>query len=243
MRPARYPARFALCAALGLVVAFAPAAHADPPTDAGRATLGGQRATTERWNALLSGEVIKEPQRIDAGNRQFVGGVSYALVGVGLSDVAALVDDVKSYTSFLPLTKKARLVGENDGDRFVEMTSGNSMVNVQYTLRFRRTEPGLLRFWMDPTRPHDVPDAWGFLRWQPVETPAGPRLLMTCGILAELPDDITRQLFGDRVQRALLSVLPRVAGALQDFRVARSKHSNRSSWGDTGQSPGERPGR
>lgn len=184
-----------------------------------RAEVGS--AEDARWNALLAGEVVKEPQRIDAGSRRFVGGVSYALVGVGLSDVSALVDDVKSYVSFLPLTKRARLVGENDGDRFVEFTSGTSLMKVQYTLRFRRTEPGMLRFWLDPSKPHDVPDAWGYLRWQPVQTPAGPRLLLSCGILAELPDDLTRELFGDKVQNALLSVLPRVAGALQDHRIAR----------------------
>lgn len=212
MRSRFRSAAFAALVGFGLTASGARA-QAEPATDT--------QAPDPRWNALLAGEVVKEPQRIDAGSRRFVGGVSYALVGVGLSDVAALVADVKSYTSFLPLTHKARLVGENAGDRFVEMTSGTSMVKVQYTLRFRRSEPGLLRFWLDPSRPHDVPDAWGFLRWQPVETPAGPRLLLTCGILAELPDDLTRELFGDRVQGALLSVLPRVAGALNDYRLAR----------------------
>lgn len=174
-----------------------------------------------RWDALLAGEVVKEPQRIDHGSRRFVGGVSYALAAAGASDVAALVDDVKSYASFLPLTRKARLVGENDGDRFVEFLSGNDLVSAKYTLRFRRTEPHTLRFWLEPSRPHDVPDAWGYLRWQPVATSAGPRILMTCGILAELPDDLTRQLFEERVQNALLAVLPRALGALEDHRLAR----------------------
>ena len=203
-------------AGVALLAASPRAARAETP-----AAASSLSPTDARWNALLAGEIVKEPHRIDAGSRRFVGGVSYALVGVGLSDVSALVDDVKSYTSFLPLTKKARLVGENDGDRFVELTSGNSLVSLQYTLRFRRTAPGMLRFWLDPSRPHDVPDAWGYLRWQAVSTPGGPRLLMTYGVLAELPDDLTRDLFGDRVQGALLAVLPRVADALQDHRLAR----------------------
>lgn len=196
------------CASLVLAAGFvARPAHAEDPE--------------QRWNALLAGDVVKEPQRIDHGSRRFVGGVSYALAPAGMSDVAALVDDVKSYTSFLPLTRKARLVGENNGDRFVEFLSGNAMVSVKYTLRFRRTEPHTLRFWLDPSRPHDVPDAWGYLRWHAVATAAGPRVLITCGVLAELPDDLTRGLIEDRVQNALLSVLPRALGALEDHRLAR----------------------
>lgn len=188
---------------------------------AGLALIAAPAHADARWDALLAGDVVKEPHQIDHGSRRFVGGVSYALAIAGASDVAALVEDVKGFTSFLPLTRKARLVGENDGDRFVEFLSGNSMVSVKYTLRFRRTDSSTLRFWMDPSRPHDIPDAWGYLRWKPVATSAGPRVLMTCAILAELPDDLTRQLFGDRVQNALLSVLPRALGALDDHRIAR----------------------
>ena len=136
-----------------------------------------------------------------------------------------MAGDVDHYAKFLPFTRRARLLGENDGDRFVEMISGTALINVHYTLRFRRQsstrDGGALRFWLDPSKPHDVPDAWGYFRWRPVQTAQGTRVLLTMGILAELPDDLTRALFQDRVQRALLSVLPRLKGGLDDLRLAQ----------------------
>ncbi|HXN33627.1 MAG TPA: hypothetical protein VN894_17280, partial [Polyangiaceae bacterium] len=159
---------------------------------------------------LLRGSTVARTQAFEREGRRYVGGVAYAIVDAQAWELAALLDDVGGWRQFLPKTRDARHVGTQAGDTFVEVTHGSAIVHVNYTLRVHR-EANVVRFWMDPSRPHDIEDAWGFFRSDPLE---GGRTLVTYGILIDMGDGLLRTLFEDRVRGLALTVPDRVRGLL-----------------------------
>lgn len=121
---------------------------------------------------LERGETVTRPETVSRGDRHYVGGVTYTVLDGTKADLDALVDDVASWNKVLPMTRRARLVDTQGSDRFVELSQGNAIVSASYTLRLRR-EGNLVKFWLDPSRPHDIDDAWGFFRFQPFSSPDG----------------------------------------------------------------------
>lgn len=200
----------AVTAALSIAMVLgAPAALAD----------GLSRGETDR---LLRGETISRTQDLRRGSRRYVGGVTYTIVDAGPDELSSLLDDVDSWRRFLPKTRDARRVGSVDGDTLVEVTHGSALVRVAYTLRVRR-EGRVVRFWMDPWRPHDIEDAWGFFRAEPM--PDG-RTLVTYGILIDMGDGLLRDLFEGRVRELALEVPQHVRDlALQE--LARGRRASR----------------
>jgi hypothetical protein len=162
---------------------------------------------------LARGETVVRSETLAQGAHRYVGGITYTVVDAKSADLDALFDDVASWRKVLPRTKRARLVpapevqvGEAAHDSFVEITQGTSLVSAEYTLRVRR-QGGELRFWLDPSLPHDIDDAWGFFRASPFTNEAGePRLLLTYGILVDVGPGIVRDLFEEKVRAAMLSV-------------------------------------
>ena len=75
-----------------------------------------------------------------------------------------------------------------------------------------RDPGGGLRFWLDRGRPHDIEDAWGFLRASPM---ADGRTLLTWGILVDMGPPL-RDLFEGRVQAPALTVPERVKDVLAE---------------------------
>ncbi len=185
-----------LLASLVLVGAasVAPAARADALT-ADESALLGRRET-----------VIRE-HTIQNGDHRFIGGITYTLVDASAAEVAAILDDGESLGRVLPRTKRARFVGTvAGGDRLLELVQGNALMEAEYTVRVRRT-PGEVRFWLDPTRPHGIDDAWGFFRYEPFISASGEeQVLLTYGVLVDVGPGIVRDLFEGRVRAALLSV-------------------------------------
>ncbi len=193
-------------------------------TTAGPARADGLGA--DETARLFRGETITREQTVTRGKGHYVGGVTYTLLDATTEELSDLFDDVASYARVLPKTKRATLVGRNDGDTFVELHQGNAFVDTSYTIRLRRTaDANEVRFWLDPTKPHGIEDAWGFFRYDTVIDATGaPRVLLTYGILVDLGPGIVRDLFEERVRGAMLGVPERVRAYLTSGagrRVAR----------------------
>lgn len=171
---------------------------------------------------LMRGETVSRAQQLDRGMRHYVGGVTYAIVNVSPQELAALEDDVGSWRRFLPSTRDAQRVGEVAGDSLIEMTHGSTLLQVAYTLRFHH-EGREMRFWMDRTRAHDIDDAWGFLRTDPM--PDG-RTLLTWGILIDMGPGLLRDLFEPKVQAMALGVPERVRNVVVQ-RASRGVRASR----------------
>jgi hypothetical protein len=165
---------------------------------------------------LEGGRCVTRTQDLTRGDRRYVGGVTYAIVDGHANDVAALFEDLGAWTRIFPMTRETRAVGADAGDALVEVTHGSAFVHVTYTMRVRRAG-NVVRFWLEPSRPHDIEDVWGFLRTEPL---AGPRQLVTFGILIDMGAGLMRDLFEDRVREIALTVPDRVRGLLLERRAA-----------------------
>lgn len=155
---------------------------------------------------LERGETVIREQTVERGDRHYVGGVTYTVLDVSAAELSALLDDVSTYRHLLPRTKQARQVGTDHGDALVELVQGNALYEATYTIRVRKTGREM-RFWLEPTRPHEIDDAWGFFRLEPFTSPSGEeRVLLTYGVLVDVGPGIVRELFEERVRAAMLSV-------------------------------------
>jgi hypothetical protein len=162
--------------------------------------------SSDELERLGRGETVVRTQDLDTGLHSYIGGVTYTVLDATPAEVMSVFDDVRAYERVLPKTKHARLVGMNDGDDYVELRQGNSLIDATYTVRIHRG-PAELRFWLDRSKPHGIEDAWGFLRVQPLpEGPGGARTLVTYGVLVDLGSGIVRDLFSEKIRTLALSV-------------------------------------
>jgi hypothetical protein len=169
-------------------------------------TARADTLTPSEQARLERGETVIRTQTIDRGDAHYVGGVTYTVLDVSAAEISGLLDDVSGYRHVLPKTKGAKRVGVDRGDTLVELVQGNALYEGTYTIRVRRT-PHELRFWLEPTRPHEIDDAWGFFRIDPFVAASGEeRVLLTYGVLVDVGPGIVRELFEERVRAAMLSV-------------------------------------
>lgn len=156
--------------------------------------------TAEETSRLQAGQVVA--RNVDAHDGQYVGGVSYALVDAPPVRVLAALLDPAAYLHILPLAQETREVGWVDGDRLYYFRHGSSLGSGGYTCRVHTEAGGTLRFWMDPSQPHDIDDAWGYFR---VDDAGNGRTLLTVGILVDLGFGFARLLFEERIRTRLLT--------------------------------------
>jgi hypothetical protein len=171
---------------------------------------------------LLRGEAVSRTQQLDLGRRHYVGGVTYEIVDAAPEQLAPLLDEVSSWRRFLPKARDSAHVGDKGGDALVAITHGSSLLQVAYTLQVHRDADGI-RFWLDRDRPHDIDDAWGYMRATPM--PHG-RTLLTWGILVDMGPGLLRDLFEDKVQAQALLVPDRVRDVVYE-RAARGQRAAR----------------
>lgn len=163
-------------------------------------------------------ETVIREHTMERGDHRYVGGVTYTVVDASPAEVAAIFDNVESLRRVLPRTKHARVVGSSNGDQLLELKQGNAVVEAEYTVRVRRG-PNEARFWLDPSRPHGIDDAWGFFRYEPFVSAGGEqRVLLTYGVLVDVGPGIVRELFEENVRAALLSVPQLVRRQVAEIR-------------------------
>ena len=202
--------RTGACFAAILATALALPARAQP-AHANGGTRNGDALSPDEYVRLMRGATIVRPETLDKDDRRYVGGVTYALVDASSDELARALTDVNVYRAILPYTREARLVGEDAGDTLVELTQGNGVFNATFTVRLRR-EGSAVRFWLDRARPHEIEDAWGYFRWEPLAQvkPRTPRSLLTYGILVDVGPGVVRELFEGKIQSIVLTVPDRV---------------------------------
>jgi ribosome-associated toxin RatA of RatAB toxin-antitoxin module len=182
----------------------------------------GAGLTTREMQRLLRGETVVRTQLLRRGDRRYVGGVTYSVVDADADGLVELLEDVDAWRRILPKTRSARSMGTAGNDALVELTHGSAFMQATYTMRVRR-EGRVVRFWMDPGRRHDIEDAWGFVRAEPM---ADGRALVTYGVLIDMGPGLLRDLFEDSVRELALSVPDRVRGLMLE-RSARGRRASR----------------
>jgi carbon monoxide dehydrogenase subunit G len=184
--------------ALALVLLGAPAAaQAAAPRFDTRALSAAER------EALTDGHIVNRPLRFQRdASSYYIGGVSYQVVSATPAEVMAALTDLESLPQVLPRTKEVSLVENGSARSRIELVQGGSMFEARYTVVVQQNEQrDTLRFWLDPSRRHDVRDVWGYFRVRPF----GPnRTLLTVAAALDLGPGIVRMLFEDSIQGLIL---------------------------------------
>jgi hypothetical protein len=173
--------------------------------------------SSQEVDRLDHGETVVRAQTLDRADRRYVGGVTYTIVDDSAADLASLLGDVRVWQRILPRTRSAKIVSPVNAvgrSELVELTNGTSVVQATYTMQLQR-DGRVVRFWLDPARRHDIEDAWGFVRADPMTR---GRTLVTYGVLIDLGPGIVRDLFEDGVRKLALSVPDR----LRSFVIERN---------------------
>lgn len=191
-------------------------AWAEPKAPSGDAA----KLTRHERDALHAGGMISRALRFRHDGGRYVGGVSYQVVDARPELVLAALSDVSNWPEALPRTKSARLLESRDGLSRVELVQGSSLVDARYTVVLDRADAETIRFWLDPSAPHDIRDVWGFFRVR--ELPGG-RSLITVGAALDLGDGITRMLFEDRIANMLLRAPHKIRQFVEPRALALSR--------------------
>jgi hypothetical protein len=174
--------------------------------------------SVEETARLSRRETVIREHTLERGDHRYIGGITYTVVDASSAEIGAIFDNVESLRRVLPRTKRARVVGSSDGDQLFELAQGNAVMEAEYTVRVRRGR-NEARFWLDPSRPHSIDDAWGFFRYEPFVGSTGEeRVLLTYGVLVDVGPGIVRELFEERVRAALLSVPQLVRRQVAEIR-------------------------
>ena len=211
--------------AWGLAIgAFGVEAHA--------ASASGQDVSVlsdEERDALLAGHTVSRPLRFERGTGSYVGGVSYQIVEVPASAVYEVLAEERRLPDVLPNTHSVRWVGRHGRLRCVEISQGTRLVRATYTVCLEHDRPaGLIRFWLDPSRPHGIRDVWGYFRVEPL---GAERSLVTVAVALDLGPGLVRLVFEDAVQALALSTPRYIRDYVEPRRPWEAGHrSSGLSW-------------
>lgn len=174
--------------------------------------------TPEQQAQLRSGQIVEHAVSFGRHGRRYVGGVSYLLVNAEPRRVFDVLNNLPTLREVLPRTRRTDVIDRQDGSVRVELEMGNDVVSTTYTVFFA-LEPGdaagdghLVRFWLDPSRPHGIDDVWGFFRATPFHD---GRTLVAVGAAVDLGQGLLRMLFESRVQRSILRLPRRIRDTVE----------------------------
>jgi hypothetical protein len=187
----------------------------DPPLVEGAGELppsvGG--LTPEQHRTLRDGGRVEQFVSLDKGGQRYVGGVSYTLVRAEPRQVFDVLNELSTLSQVLPKTRSTRILDRSGNRVRVELEQGTSVVSTTFTVFFEleppdgRFDPRVVRFWLDPSRPHSIDDVWGFLRATRYDE---QHSLISVGALVDLGPGVIRMLFEDRIQRSILRTPNRI---------------------------------
>jgi len=168
--------------------------------------------------ALLAGQVVSRPMQFDTGRGRYRGGLSYSLVNAPAAAVLSALSNVDTLPQALPNTKSARLIDVRGGLARVELVHGGGTT---YTVHIQRSAAPCcrseLRFWLDPSRPHDIEDVFGFFRVEPF---GEGKSLVTVAAALDLGSGLTSLFFSSAVERSVLSTPRRIRDYVEPRALA-----------------------
>ena len=172
--------------------------------------------------ALASRQLVARPLRFERGGAgRYVGGVSYQVMRAEPMEVLSALAHAESLPQALPSTQSATMVSRDGTTARVELVQGKSPFLARYTIVLEQAEGGnAIRFWLDPTRPHDIKDVWGFFRVDPF---GDGKSLVTVAAAIDLGPGLARALFEDRIQRTILRAPTRIRAFVEPLSLAAAK--------------------
>jgi hypothetical protein len=191
--------------------------------------LLGEELTQDEHRRLASFSPIRVPLDLDLPQGSYFGGLVYQKVPCTVDELMTVAGDPGSYASILSHTLEARVLSRSGRDVQVYLRQGEGAISVSYVMLVRRETSNLIRFWLDPSQPHDLDDAWGFLRVEPwskppwlqmVEAP-GPRSVITWGLLLRIDERPLKLQFSEGIRRYAMETPVLVSKAVFARGIAR----------------------
>ncbi len=169
--------------------------------------------------ALADGRTVSRKVRFTRGRHgAYVGGVSYQIVKASPAEILKALSDVRALPHALPRTLSADLVSSAGRSARVELTQGKAPFLATYTVHLQQAHEGdAIKFWLDPSRPHDVRDVFGYFR----VTPFGPgKSLVTVAVALDIGPGLARMLFEDGVERIILRAPDKIRAFVEPRAVS-----------------------
>ncbi len=190
-------ARIGLLALIfGVLVAEPAPASGASPSRAAKALDAGER------QALAGGATVSRPVRFERGDGSYIGGVAYQVVHATPAKVLSALSGPRALPRAVPRTERATLVSRDGRRARIELVQGKAPFLATYTVELEQAASGdTIRFWLDPTRPHDVKDVWGYFRVKPF---GKDKTLVTLAVALDMGPGLWRLLLSDRVERIIL---------------------------------------
>jgi len=169
--------------------------------------------------ALLGGDIVSRPMHFQTASGSYVGGLSYTVVHAPAANVLVALSNVEALPQALPRTKAARLIDVQGTEARVELVQGTGALEASYTVRLERV-PGRseLRFWLDPSRPHDIADVFGFFRVEPF---GDGQSLVTVAAALDLGPGVAGLFFSDAIEQTVLSAPRHIRDYVEPHAFAR----------------------
>jgi hypothetical protein len=169
---------------------------------------------------LIAGRTVSRKVRFSRGRGSaYVGGVSYQVVKASPAEVLKALSDVRALPKALPRTLRADLVSREGHTARVELTQGTAPFVAKYTVHLEQAQEGdAIKFWLDPSRPHDVRDVWGYFRVTPF---ADGRTLVTVAVALDIGPGLARMLFEDGVERIILHAPDKIRAFVEPRAISR----------------------
>ena len=177
-----------------------------------------ERLTMDEEKRLARGEVVKRTFDIDLSHGDYIGGLGYVIISAAPSEVLAALLEPSSYKHIFTLTQEARLEARDGEDLIIYLRQGSKKVSGEYSVRARRESLSLVRFWLDPSRPHDIGDLWGFFRMDPHP---GGKTLLTYGALLHLEFGVIKLLFQEKIRNYALETPERLRLFVENKHASR----------------------
>ncbi|MBP9114353.1 MAG: SRPBCC family protein [Polyangiaceae bacterium] len=155
-------------------------------------------------DSLVRGGAFVHSDVIESLEGRCIGGVVYAIINASPTTIQSMLTHPDQFRKLLPMTKSAEWTPLRErAGHSIRIHQGNALFDVAYTLDVTQERAGL-RFALNPSQPHDLRDAWGFVRLEPLDE---QQTLVTFGLMVQLGSDLLANLFEKRIQRTL-STLP-----------------------------------
>jgi hypothetical protein len=180
--------------------------------------VGPSELTPAERQQLTSGGRVERPLTFAPGSGSYVGGIAYQVVHRSPEAVLSALLDVRHLAEMLPRTRSARLVSSESGRAHIELEQGQAPFIARYTIVLERAaNSDELRFWLDPSAPHDIRDVFGFFRVRPLGQGDS---VITVGAAVDLGPGLFTGLFEPRVQAVVLRSVTQIRDFMEPGRMA-----------------------
>jgi hypothetical protein len=199
---------------LGLWVRAAVAAT---PGEAGAVAPRAFRATPHDLQRIARGECVSYVAEEPVLGKPRMVLLAYQRLRTSRAMLAQAMIDPSAYLTVLPRTHDAYVAKRRGDATWIGLTQGNALVQLRYVMEVQPSDDrSLYRFWIDERYPHDLDDAWGFMRLEPMPSSRGLRedavgdYLVAYGLVFDLGGGILQSMFSQRILAVLRTIPERL---------------------------------